>query len=91
MSYRTCPDWPALMEIAPELQCKHMTLREAQLPFEVIGSVPPEVPLDTTEICCDLENRVVNGEHTHPAVVAALEGSSWSELRAWVASQRADA
>ena len=33
MSYKTCPDWPALMELAPDLQFKHMTVREAQLPF----------------------------------------------------------
>ena len=35
MSSRTCPDWPQLMEIAPELQFKHYTLREAQLPADV--------------------------------------------------------
>ena len=23
MSYQTCPDWPELMEIAPDLQFKH--------------------------------------------------------------------
>ena len=32
MSYKTCPDWPQLMEIAPELQFKHMTVADAQLP-----------------------------------------------------------
>ena len=37
MSSRTCPDWPLLMERAPELQFKHYTLREAQLPAEVLG------------------------------------------------------
>ena len=34
MSSRTCPDWPQLMEIAPELQFKHYTVREAQLPAD---------------------------------------------------------
>ena len=29
MSSRTCPDWPDLMEIAPELQFKHYTVAEA--------------------------------------------------------------
>ena len=36
MSYKTCPDWPELMELAPDLQFKHMSVREAQLPFEVV-------------------------------------------------------
>ena len=26
MSYKTCPDWPALMELAPDLQFKHMSV-----------------------------------------------------------------
>ena len=34
MSSRTCPDWPRLMELAPELQFKHYTLAEAKLPSE---------------------------------------------------------
>ena len=27
MSYKTCPDWPALMELAPDLQFKHMSVQ----------------------------------------------------------------
>ena len=27
MSYKTCPDWPELMELAPDLQFKHITRR----------------------------------------------------------------
>ena len=40
VSYKSCPDWPALMELAPDLQFKHMTVREAHLPFEVVASNP---------------------------------------------------
>ena len=29
MSSRTCPDWPLLMELAPDLQFKHYTVGEA--------------------------------------------------------------
>ena len=29
MSSRTCPDWPMLMEVAPELQFMHYTVAEA--------------------------------------------------------------
>ena len=36
MSYQSCPDWPELMEIAPDLQFKHLTVREAQLPAEAL-------------------------------------------------------
>ena len=36
MSSRTCPDWPELMEIAPELQFKHYTVAEARLPADVL-------------------------------------------------------
>ena len=81
MSYKTCPDWPALMELAPDLQFKHMTVREAQLPFEVVGSIPGELSLDEVEICCDVEHHVVNASHTHADVVASLEGTHWFEVR----------
>ena len=62
------------MELAPELQFKHYTLREAQLPADAVA------------ICCDLESHVVNPDHTDPAVAAALRASHWFELREW--SQR---
>ena len=39
MSSRTCPDWPKLMELAPELQFKHYTLREVQLPADALVSL----------------------------------------------------
>jgi hypothetical protein len=39
VSSRTCPDWPRLMELAPELQFKHYTLREAQLPADALVNV----------------------------------------------------
>ena len=32
VSSRTCPDWPKLMEYAPDLQFKHYTVAEAKLP-----------------------------------------------------------
>ena len=44
MSYKTCPDWPTLMELAPDLQFKHMTVHEAQLPFEVVAKIPSGSP-----------------------------------------------
>ena len=60
MSYKSCPDWPALMELAPDLQFKHMTVHDAQLPFEVVAKIPSGLSLDEIEICCDVEHHVVN-------------------------------
>lgn len=82
MSYKTCPDWPQLMELASELQFKHMTVADAQLPFEVVAKVS-HVSLGEVEICCDLEHHVFNAAHTDPEVVAALAGTHWFEVREW--------
>ena len=86
MSYKTCPDWPSLMELAPDLQFKHMTVREAQLPFEIVGKIPEGVSLEEVEICCDVDHHVVNAAHTHRDVVVALEGTHWFEVQEWASS-----
>ena len=65
MSTRTCPDWPTLMELAPELQFKHYTVAEAQLPVEVLTTIT-HVSLSDVAICCDLEHHVFYAEHTEP-------------------------
>jgi hypothetical protein len=67
------------MEVAPELQFRHYTLREAQVPAEAFVRLEG-VPLDTVSICCDLEAHVYNPEHTEPAVAAALRGTHWLSL-----------
>ena len=82
MSSRTCPDWPILMELAPELQFKHYTVAEARLPSEIVAQLP-QVSLETLAICCDLEHHVFNPTHTEPAVVAALAGSHWFDVNEW--------
>ena len=82
MSYRTCPDWPDLMEIAPDLQFKHYTLAEVQLPGEVVVSLG-EVPPDEVSICCDLDRHVYLASHTNPEVVEALKASHWFDLAEW--------
>jgi hypothetical protein len=82
MSYKTCPDWPELMEIAPALQFKHITVPDAQLPFDVLSRIP-QIQLSELEICCDLEHHVFYAAHTHPDVVAALAGAHWFEVGEW--------
>jgi hypothetical protein len=85
MSYQTCPDWPELMEIAPDLQFKHITAREAQLPAEALMKIP-EINLDEALICADVERHVYFSRHTDPRVVIALKGSHWYDLTEWTVS-----
>jgi len=82
---RSCPDWPDLMELAPELQFLHYTVAEAQLPAEALMKIP-EVLLGTVEICADLEHHVFYAMHTDPQVAEALRDTHWYELREWASS-----
>ena len=85
MSSRTCPDWPQLMELAPDLQFKHYTVAETRLPGEVLMKIP-DVQLADVAICCDLDHHVFYAAHTEPRVAEALRDSHWFEVREW--SQR---
>ena len=86
MSTRTCPDWPDLMELAPELQFKHYTVAEAQLPADALMQVQGN--LSEIAICADLDHNVFHGAHTDPKVADALRQSHWFELRDWIAAGR---
>jgi len=81
VSSRTCPDWPQLTEIAPELQFKHYTVAEAKLPADALRNLP--VPLDAVAICADLDKNVFYAEHTDPTVAEALRDTHWYEVREW--------
>ncbi len=85
MSSRTCPDWPELMEYAPDLQFKHYTVAEARLPGEALMTIP-DVPLSAVAICCDLERHVFYAAHTDPRVAQALRQTHWYELAEWTSS-----
>jgi hypothetical protein len=82
LSARTCPDWPQLMEIDPDLQFKHYTVSEAHLPSEALTRVS-HVSLDEVEICCDRDHHVFNPAHTDPEVAGALRGTHWFDLVEW--------
>jgi hypothetical protein len=82
MSSRTCPDWPDLMEIAADLQFKHYTVAEAQLPGEALMKVP-DVALGDISICADLEHHVFYAAHTDPQIADALRETHWYEVREW--------
>jgi hypothetical protein len=85
MSSRTCPDWPQLMEIAPNLQFMHYTVAEAKLPADALAELV-DVPLSAVAICADLDHNVFYAAHTDPKVAEALRASHWYELREWSTS-----
>jgi hypothetical protein len=87
VSSRTCPDWPDLMEIAPELQFKHYTVAEAQLPADALMQLT-DVALSDVSICADLEHNVFYAAHTDEKLAEALKQSHWYEVRDWVAAGR---
>ena len=82
MSTRSCPDWPTLIEVAPDLHFKHYTIAEARLPAEVLVNLP-DIPLEAIAICADLEHNVFNPGHTDPAVAEALRDTYWYDLGEW--------
>ena len=87
MSSRTCPDWPELMELAPELQFKHFTVAEAQLPADALMHIP-DLSLSDVAICCDLEHNVFHAAHTDDRAADALRRSHWFEVHDWIAAGR---
>src|SRR5262249_18872685 len=86
MSSRTCPEWPQLMELAPELQFKHYTLREAQLPADALVSIEA-LDLDAVSICCDLTSHVFYADHSGGAGAAAPGASLWFARRESIAGR----
>jgi hypothetical protein len=82
LSSRTCPDWPQLTEVAPDLQFKHYTIAEARLPAEALVNLP-DVPMEAVAICADLDKNVFNPSHTDPKVAEALRETHWFDIREW--------
>jgi hypothetical protein len=75
------------MEVAPQLQFKHYSLREIHLPADALVSLE-DIDFDTVAICCDLENHVLNRGHTETAVADALRASHWFDLHEWLGHSR---
>jgi hypothetical protein len=82
MSTRSCPDWPALLDRAPELLFKHYTADELRLPSDVVVALGA-VRLGEVELCADTAHNVFYAEHTDPRLGDALRSSYWSELDEW--------
>ena len=68
------------MELNPELQFRHYTLAEVQLPVDAFVQLEGLSP-DVVAVCCDLDAHVFNPEHTDPRIVAALRGTHWIDVR----------
>jgi hypothetical protein len=82
VSTRSCPDWPELVELAPDLHFKHYTVGEARVPSEVLAQVP-QLSLDTVAVCADLEHHVFNPAHTDERLAAALKETYWYDVHEW--------
>jgi hypothetical protein len=76
-----------LMELAPELQFKHYTAAEAQLPADALMHVR-DLSLSDVSLCADLDHNVFYAEHTDEQLADALRQSHWFEVRDWVAAGR---
>ena len=73
------------MELDPDLQFKHYSVAEAQLPADALARFK-HVSLTEVEICCDLDHHVFNPAHTDPKVGEALRGTHWFDVHEWATS-----
>ncbi len=81
MATRSCPDWPQLLDRAPDLHFKHYTADELQLPHDVVVALGA-VRLSEIEVCADADRNVFNPAHTDPRLAEALLASFWASLDA---------
>ncbi|MGZ4480913.1 MAG: hypothetical protein ACXVY5_01795 [Gaiellales bacterium] len=86
MSSRSCPDWPELLDRAPDLLFKHYTADELQLPHDVVVALG-QVRLSEVEVCADTHRNVFNPDHTDPRLADALRSSYWTDLDAWTGGE----
>ena len=70
------------MELAPELQFKHFTVRELELSADVLMAIG-DVNLDEVSVCADPDKHVYYVPHTDPKVVEGLKQSHWFDLDEW--------
>ena len=82
MTVRSCPDWPELMEIDPDLQFKHYTANEAKLPAEAQMRLTG-LDFAVAEVCADLDRYVYNAAHNDTLV----SGDADSVVNIWRKNQ----
>ena len=69
MATRSCPDWPELLDRAPDLHFKHYTADELQLPHDIVLALGA-VRLSEIEVCADRAHNIFNPDHTDERLVA---------------------
>ncbi len=79
MAMRSCPDWPEMLDRAPDLDFKHYTADELQLPHDIVLALG-DVRLASLEVCADTSRNIFNPAHTDPRVGDALRASFWTDL-----------
>jgi len=79
MAVRSCPDWPELLDRAPDLHFKHYTADELQLPHDIVLALG-DVRLANLEVCADTSRNIFNAAHTDARVAEALRASFWTDL-----------
>ena len=79
MALRSCPDWPEMLDRAPDLDFKHYTADELQLPHDIVLALG-DVRLASLEVCADTSRNIFNPAHTDPRVGDALRASFWTDL-----------
>ena len=79
MAMRSCPDWPEMLDRAPDLDFKHYTADELQLPHDIVLALG-DVRLASLEVCTDTSRNIFNPAHTDPRVGDALRASFWTDL-----------
>jgi hypothetical protein len=79
MAVRSCPDWPELLDRAPDLHFKHYTADELQLPHDIVLALG-DVRLASLEVCADRSRNIFNPAHTDARVAEALRASFWTDL-----------
>ena len=83
MSTRSCPDWPELLDRAPDLHFKHYTADELQRAADIVMALPSDLRLSEVEVCADIQRNVFYAAHTDPRLADALGRSYWQELDSW--------
>ena len=86
---RTCPDWPDLMELAPNLQFKHYTATEAHLPAEVLMKMP-DVDLETSSSAPTSTTTSTTRRTPIPGSSRRLQDTHFYELQAWADEGRGE-
>jgi hypothetical protein len=80
MSSRTCPDWPRLIKVDPQLQSQHYAPGQAHAATDALVNLD-STTLDTKAHNCDLQRHVFNAGHPDAFVADALSTCHWFELR----------